>query len=1151
MKRTHTKLITKLLCLVLLVSHLSVLAQAQISTPVRVRYLSTLPVTCSPETSAMVRLTNAPYTLYNCTATDTWTEVGAGAASAPAPVASRITTLGLEESSPYDGATLSNLSVAGQSLTLGRVHQLNSANGLTLASGTAPTYEFDRARFTAAGETTWNTALGAGFDLRVEYDLTTVPQDNSLTGDTVLLSARIDANNHVEVLRSTGFRMVVTQAGVVRSTSTIEAASPRLGRLRLLRAGNVFTASYWSWELDAWVSIGTYTQAYTGTFSARVGSRSAGVKFHMRGLQDALAVSATGSYISAVFEATGGLRGVDYASLAGGTGATVLVDYRRAATVAGVAGASWLTLATDGSTTIDATLPYVQVRATLSATVGVASPTVGAFMARCTLSRETADLLFRRGLAALHRHTDANNRLAINEAAFNPTMPGGLTSALIARTGFGYGRWLAQGNSPFVTIDGTSFDSAATFIAGADRLVQDYDYDNGMQVEASFLLQALYHGRSVLLPRMTGAQKSDWTTKLTRSIGVAVGAVNYNAFIMHEKRLLTLLSTYDPGYWRTYTDASLDSHFAAIQAAGYSNGSWNDSITAEHRDAYSSAFPIWYANILEVHPNYGNAATMREQSREHAREMAPSVSQDGLPFYYGRSIHAGIWVQYAQTLVPLSRDSEIFRPKAREAISTGVNSLFAKTMLHGFDVFAPLLDRRSNSAGAEAYTTHSLLTPQIYGTIGDAAATSEVWEAPAAEVSYPASVNVWQGQGVVSVRGARTGAPLVTLHAKSWDATLTTPLLYGSRYAGRVVSPRFGQNVGAYLSTPSPQNGFWIFRDNALSTNNLCSLQEASSAFTWHLGRAGATWRTGLARQFSATVAGTATTTPMTDIALALDNHIIVVSKIELGARTASLVTLYTPPIPMPPATGLAVQTTDAAAYWSYGERQIESVLSTFVRSLTPTTIPTVESSISHAPNNRLWNVGRSGRISTTVSKTGTIYPAADIALLHGQMVPATEASYVTNYSQVGDVVTFDANTVDTAWVAFTGQTNPTHGNWSLTGTDVRAFSGRKTATDYFGAANVTQVSYSGAAQLLASVAANIAAEKVGTTQVKLWTSGGGSLTMKAAMMASATTVLAYDRDGLQVDITSQCTFSAGDVTIPSGVVASYTYGMARFLVTQ
>jgi hypothetical protein len=67
--------------LILLISVLlcAQLAQAQISSPARVVYRPSLPATCTPGTSPMVRLTLAPYSLNNCTATNTWSLITAGA----------------------------------------------------------------------------------------------------------------------------------------------------------------------------------------------------------------------------------------------------------------------------------------------------------------------------------------------------------------------------------------------------------------------------------------------------------------------------------------------------------------------------------------------------------------------------------------------------------------------------------------------------------------------------------------------------------------------------------------------------------------------------------------------------------------------------------------------------------------------------------------------------------------------------------------------------------------------------------------------------------------------------------------------------------------------------------------------------------------
>lgn len=66
--------------IILLVAALLLLASgasAQVSSPNRVVYRNTLPATCTPGSSAMIRLTVAPYSLNNCTATNSWSVVGA------------------------------------------------------------------------------------------------------------------------------------------------------------------------------------------------------------------------------------------------------------------------------------------------------------------------------------------------------------------------------------------------------------------------------------------------------------------------------------------------------------------------------------------------------------------------------------------------------------------------------------------------------------------------------------------------------------------------------------------------------------------------------------------------------------------------------------------------------------------------------------------------------------------------------------------------------------------------------------------------------------------------------------------------------------------------------------------------------------------
>ncbi len=117
---------------------------AQSSTPQRIVYRATLPATCSPATASLVRATVAPYGLFNCTATNTWTAVesGAGGAAGVSSFNLRTGAVSLQSSDVSTALGYSPLSPTGNGSGLTSVNAA-SISGQTLANLDA--------RYTAAG----------------------------------------------------------------------------------------------------------------------------------------------------------------------------------------------------------------------------------------------------------------------------------------------------------------------------------------------------------------------------------------------------------------------------------------------------------------------------------------------------------------------------------------------------------------------------------------------------------------------------------------------------------------------------------------------------------------------------------------------------------------------------------------------------------------------------------------------------------------------------------------------------------------------------------------------------------------------------------------------------------------------------------------
>jgi hypothetical protein len=123
----------------------------QVSSPSRVVYRSALPATCTPATSPMVRLTVAPYSLNNCTATNTWGGVGGftggtvtsplyatdGTSTAPSIARSSVHGTGLSFTST--SVRWSNTGGASSGWIGGDGFAIGSGSGYTWSSTTDPT----------------------------------------------------------------------------------------------------------------------------------------------------------------------------------------------------------------------------------------------------------------------------------------------------------------------------------------------------------------------------------------------------------------------------------------------------------------------------------------------------------------------------------------------------------------------------------------------------------------------------------------------------------------------------------------------------------------------------------------------------------------------------------------------------------------------------------------------------------------------------------------------------------------------------------------------------------------------------------------------------------------------------------------------------
>src|SRR5262249_19572813 len=117
---------------------------------------------------------------------------------------------------------------------------------------------------------------------------------------------------------------------------------------------------------------------------------------------------------------------------------------------------------------------------------------------------------------------------------------------------------------------------------------------------------------------------------------------------------------------------------------------------------------------------------------------------------------------------------------------------------------------------------------------------------------------------------------------------------------------------------------------------------------------------------------------------------------------------------------------------------------------------------------NRFGVYGRGVDLYNSASSlSGTNYFAADYCFGFAAFTTSTEATWVASFSRSSDVGTIDGENngnAESVVLALSAQnlSGQSIGSYSVTGGNVKCFSGKKAAADWFGGSALSSVSYSG-----------------------------------------------------------------------------------------
>jgi hypothetical protein len=371
------------------------------------------------------------------------------------------------------------------------------------------------------------------------------------------------------------------------------------------------------------------------------------------------------------------------------------------------------------------------------------------------------------------------------------------------------------------------------------------------------------------------------------------------------------------------------------------------------------------------------------------------------------------------------------------------------------------------------------------------------------------------------------------------------------------------------------QNGLGFFwNDSGLSSGNLCTITNWTTA-TAHLnGLAASTYKTGAPSEFSATIqAVTVPACTVSELIWMRGRHAVIVSKLSRSSGTSTVANygFASPPVPLAQGATLGSTATDTTS--AYGEQptgqQSNPISSVFGQGLTANMtgsgIPRVNTAfIATEANqqNRDWYGGRGVDFNQTLGVSFTsaapVYAAADFAFGFGSLTPATEKARIGSWTLTGDVATFTydpSGTPEVVYLALTGQSlsGTAIGSYGVTGSNVLTFTGKSAAADWWGGSDLTLVTFGAVNQGALATAGNLSVQKVSGATTRVWSSGSNTTIYSAALPTGSTwTVNAYLWDGTTTDVSGSCTITGSSVLIPSAIVSTYAYGgLAMFDIGQ
>ncbi len=1089
---------------------------------------------------------------------------------------------GWEESpNQYTGWTLSGIAQCGHHLYLsgGGQDTLASTAAWTLRNGSLPTVESNRFKYTTRSDIKTTSNLPNGnFDLRFDWDSVIAPTDAGAASNVVSHCMALDyAGANFILLQLTSPSFSATLQSSTGNASGVAIGGLRHGTLRLNRTGNVFTGYLLNPFTNAWTNLGTLTKAFatlaTDIVIGTISTSTTVGKGYNQYLRNVVPTVTTGTATSPVMDTVDGLRGIGWFVDSGGTG-TVLMEYRFGQTSGACSAASYQTATSFLPIVPSAGNRYVQVRLTISGgSTTLPSPEVGPILVNGSIDQATTSLLFKRLVTSFTRHSNTLYQVCMDEQQIYKT-------CVWSRAALGVGRWVTANNRN-LTFEGTTWDLGDYAVQGLVNSItgpNGYLGTNQVQVEAAYtLLPGLVAGWSVFGSILTSQQKTDLTSSINTWISQHP-ALNWNGFAITNRLAMTALWNLDgshtSGQWDStvagvpYTDADCATYVTNLSNGYIGQGAFNDQ-PGHNDDTYSVAIGLQNGLILGIKPTFTSAATLIDWLQQVDRTFRQICTPEGVGSLHGRSVGGDDAVGQAQLNFSCAETASGRYDTARELLTNGVWYLLRYCFQFGPDFFTFTLTRQSNVLSIEGYGSNALSNGEMISAFGMFATNSALYTLPPS--SYPgeeAGAAIWVGPTTGIAYGGGVNDPQLQSHGTSYDAGGGSG--YQSKYPMRIGADHFGQNTGIGSdNAPCPQNGFFYYTDSSLSAGNKCSLQKPTTAEAIHTGRGVVIWRSGTPWQFSATVStGTnAAGVTATEATYLRGHHAVAVAKVALVAdgRTMSNFGFASPPIPL--ANGDSLNNTATTTAYAYAEAPAtyQEILSVIVTGITSNMqgagVPRTGTAFLLAANqiNRM-NYGGAGvdLLNASATPSGTVYAAADFAFSHAAMTAATETAYVGSFSQVGDVITFtfDANAVvasENVYIGMSAQnlSGQAIGSYSVTGSAVKAFVGKSSAADWWGGGDLTSVSFSSVLQATLGTAGNLSIYKISSTTTQVRADQGDVTLYAACLPTNFALVYAYDVFDSLIDITSLCTVTSGvSVVIPSGVVTTYSFGIARFNVT-